>query len=100
MIEKTEENLAAAGIDGAPDKLLADAGYCSEDNLVAAEDLNPDVLVATGRQRRGEKFKRHHAARSEERHETREDGPSAPDAKGPCPTTRGERRSSSRSSGR
>jgi transposase len=58
MIEKTEENLAAAGIDGAPDKLLADAGYCSEDNLVAAEDLNPDVLVATGRQRRGEKFQK------------------------------------------
>ena len=58
MIENTVENLAAAGIDGAPDKLLADAGYCSEDNLVAAEDLNPDVLVATGRQRRGEKFQK------------------------------------------
>jgi transposase len=58
MIEKTEENLAAAGIDGAPEKLLTDAGYCSEDNLEAAEDLGPDVLVATGRQRRGEKFQK------------------------------------------
>jgi hypothetical protein len=58
MIEKTEENLAAAGIDGAPEKLLTDAGYCSEDNLEAAEDLGPDVLVATGCQRRGEKFQK------------------------------------------
>lgn len=56
MIEKTEENLAEAGIGGSPETLLSDAGYCSEENLEAAEGLNPDVLVATGRQKHGEKF--------------------------------------------
>lgn len=58
MIEKTGENLEAAGIEGSPDTLLADAGYCSEENLQAAEDLEPDVLIATGRQRHGEKFQK------------------------------------------
>ncbi|MHB1510863.1 MAG: transposase [Acidimicrobiales bacterium] len=56
MIEKTEENLASSGIDGSPKTALADAGYCSEENLAAVEGLEPDVLVATGRQRHGEKF--------------------------------------------
>jgi transposase len=56
MIKATEENLAAAGIAGSPTTLLADAGYCSEDNLEAAEDLDLDVLCATGRQRHGERF--------------------------------------------
>ena len=36
MIDKTEENLAAAGIEDTPDTYLADAWDCSEDNLVAA----------------------------------------------------------------
>jgi transposase len=56
MAEKTEENLTGAGIEGSPKTLLTDAGYCSEDNLEAAEGLKPDVLSATGRERRGEKF--------------------------------------------
>ncbi|MGH3010198.1 MAG: IS1182 family transposase [Gaiellaceae bacterium] len=56
MIEATEENLDAAGIEGSPTTALVDAGYCSEDNLEAAESLAPDVLVATGRQRHGERF--------------------------------------------
>ncbi len=56
MIEKTEENLAAAGIDDTPDTYLADAGYCSEDNLEATEALDSEVLAATGRQRHGEQF--------------------------------------------
>jgi transposase len=56
MTEKTEENLARAEISGSPKTLLTDAGYCSEDNLEAAEGLKPDVLIATGRQRHGEKF--------------------------------------------
>ncbi len=56
MIEKTKENLAAAGIGGSLKTALADAGYGSEDNLEATEDLGPDVLCATGRQRHGEKF--------------------------------------------
>lgn len=56
MINKTEENLAAAGVEGTPDTYLADAGYCSEDNLAATEDLDADVLAATGRQRHVERF--------------------------------------------
>lgn len=56
MMEATEGNLEAAGIAGSPETLLADAGYCSEDNLEAVEDLDPDVLCATGRERRGETF--------------------------------------------
>lgn len=58
MTEKTEENLVGAGISGSPRTLLTDAGYCSEENLEAAEGLNPDVLCATGRQRHGEKFQK------------------------------------------
>lgn len=58
MAERTEENLAQAGIAGSPKKLLTDAGYCSEENLEAAEGLNPDVLVATGREKHGEKFQK------------------------------------------
>jgi transposase len=58
MTKRTEENLAEAGISGSPKTLLTDAGYCSEDNLEAAEDLAPDVLCATGRQRHGEKFQK------------------------------------------
>lgn len=56
MIEATEQNLAAAGIDGRPALVLADAGYCSEDNLTAVESLGQDVLAATGRERAGERF--------------------------------------------
>jgi hypothetical protein len=56
MIEKTEENLAAARIGHRPGTYLADAGYCSEDNLEGIEDLGSEVLVATGRQRHGEQF--------------------------------------------
>ena len=56
MLEKTEENLDAAGISGSPKIALVDAGYCSEDNLEAADELAADVLVATGRERHGEKF--------------------------------------------
>ena len=72
MIEKTEENLAAAGIAGSPKTLLTDAGYCSEENLEAAEDLEPRrplcdrTANATARS-----SKRHHAADSEERDTTR-----------------------------
>jgi len=56
MIKKTEENLAAAGIEDTPDTYLADAGSCSEDNLEATKDLGSEVLAATGRQRHGEQF--------------------------------------------
>ena len=57
MVKRTEENLEAAGIAGTPKTLLADAGYCSEDNLEATDDLAEDVLAATGRQRHGERLR-------------------------------------------
>ena len=47
MIEATTTSLAEAGIEERPEKLLADAGYCSEENLAALGDEDPDVYVAT-----------------------------------------------------
>jgi hypothetical protein len=47
MIEATKTSVAEAGIDDRPDKLLADAGYCSEENLAAIDDSDPDTYVAT-----------------------------------------------------
>ena len=47
MIEATKTSLAEAGIAERPEKLLADAGYCSEENLAALDDEDPDVYVAT-----------------------------------------------------
>jgi transposase len=55
MIEKADANLGAADIDDTFDTALADAGYCSEDNLNTAEEAGVDVLIATGRIRRGER---------------------------------------------
>jgi transposase len=55
MIEVADANLGAADIDDTFDTVLADAGYCSEDNLSAAEEAGVDVLIATGRIRRGER---------------------------------------------
>ena len=47
MIEATKASLAEAGIEDRPDNLLADAGYCSEENLAALGDDDPDTYVAT-----------------------------------------------------
>ena len=47
MIDATEASLHDAGIEDRPEKLLADAGYCSEENLPALDDEDPDVYVAT-----------------------------------------------------
>ncbi|MEA2009776.1 MAG: IS1182 family transposase [Actinomycetota bacterium] len=55
MIDAAIDSLAEAGIDAAPDMVLADAGYCSEDNLDAVADTKIDVLVATGRIRHNER---------------------------------------------
>src|SRR5680860_1177103 len=49
MVETTETNLADADIDDSPEVVLADAGYCSEDNLGTAADGALDMLIATGR---------------------------------------------------
>lgn len=54
MIEEADANLGAADIEDTFDLALADAGYCSEDNLNAAEEGGVDVLIATGRIKRNE----------------------------------------------
>ena len=55
MIALAEQNLADADIDDKPDVFLSDAGYCSEDNLAQAAEEDTDILIATGRIRRGER---------------------------------------------
>ena len=101
MIEKTEENLAAAGIEETPDTYLADASYCSQDNIEATEDLDSEVLAATGRERHGEKFQRtprgpipNNATRREQM------APKLRTKKGRADYAPGARRSSNRPSGR
>ena len=54
MLTELTASLVAAGIDGLPRTLLADAGYFSADNVTAVTDTGIDPLIATGRQRRGE----------------------------------------------
>jgi transposase len=55
MIDAATASLADAGIDSAPKVTLADAGYCSEDNLQAIADAKIDAVIATGRIRRNER---------------------------------------------
>jgi len=55
MIDAAIGSLAGAGIGAAPDMFLADAGYCSEDNLEKISDADFDALIATGRIRRNER---------------------------------------------
>jgi transposase len=47
MIEATNASLAEAGIEDRPERLLADAGYASEENFAALDDQDPDCYVAT-----------------------------------------------------
>lgn len=47
MIEATVASLSGAGIDHRPEKLLADAGYASEENFAALDEDHPDCYVAT-----------------------------------------------------
>ena len=54
MLTELAESLTAAGIDGIPDTLLADAGYFSADNVQALTDAGIDPLLATGRLKHGE----------------------------------------------
>jgi hypothetical protein len=49
MIEAMGVELVRAGVEDRPKVLLADAGYCSKDNLEALAEDNLDALVATGR---------------------------------------------------
>ncbi len=55
MIDVTTTNLRDAGIEGAPEVIIADAGYCSEENLQQIADAKINALVATGRTRRDER---------------------------------------------
>ena len=55
MISVTEGNLDDADIDASPEVILADAGYCSEENLQQVADEEINALVATGRIKRGER---------------------------------------------
>ena len=49
------DSLAAAGIEELPRTLLADAGYFSAGNVTAVTEAGIDPLIATGRQKYGEK---------------------------------------------
>jgi transposase len=55
MIAAATGQLADAGIDAVPDMVLADAGYCSQDNLEELADAEIDAVIATGRIRRNER---------------------------------------------
>jgi transposase len=50
MVEAIEEQA-----EQTPEELLADSGYCSDENLKVLEDTPIDVYIATGRQKHGEK---------------------------------------------
>jgi transposase len=55
MIIATTEQLKRAGVTRAPRLLLADAGYCSTDNIDATAGGPSELLIATGRQQHGER---------------------------------------------
>ena len=55
MIAAARESIEAIGIETSPKVILADAGYCSEDNLARLEKDDINALIATGRLKRGEK---------------------------------------------
>jgi transposase len=54
MLDMLTAALAAAGIDGRPRTLLADAGYFSAANIAAALAAGIDPLIATGRLKHGQ----------------------------------------------
>ena len=39
-----------------PTRLLADAGYCSDENLAAVADMTIDAYISTRKQRHGERL--------------------------------------------
>jgi len=55
MIQATTEQLTRVGVTESPRILLADAGYCSTDNIDATANGPSEVLIATGRQQHGER---------------------------------------------
>jgi hypothetical protein len=55
MIDTAKSSLTDAGIADDPNIVLADAGYCSEDNLQQLTDREIDAVVATGKIRHNER---------------------------------------------
>jgi hypothetical protein len=64
MLTDLAQSLTAAGIEGSPRTLLADAGYFSADNIAAAAAAGIDPLLATGRLKHGENHHRSHEGES------------------------------------
>ena len=56
MIQATTEQLERAGVTQTPQVFLADAGYCSTDNIDTTTQGPSEVLIATGRQQHGERI--------------------------------------------
>lgn len=55
MIATTWENLESVGIEVTPKIVLADAGYCSAENLEQIRDQGINALIATGRLKHNER---------------------------------------------
>ena len=55
MIASTKENLESVGIDDTARVLLADAGYCSNENLEEIAKAGINALIATGRLKHNER---------------------------------------------
>ena len=55
MIDATTTSLTEAGIGDDAKMFLADAGYCSQDNLEQLTDLGVNAVVATGKIRHNER---------------------------------------------
>lgn len=51
MIATMQQNLEAAGVKQKVGTLVADSGYLSDDNLLAADDDAPDLLIAAANDR-------------------------------------------------
>ena len=56
MLTELAESLSAAGIDGTPRTLLADAGYISANHVDAVTDAGIDPLLASGRLKHGQQL--------------------------------------------
>lgn len=54
MLEQTQENLDAAGVEEKPKEFLADAGYFSEENVKTVESSGMDPFIATQRLKHNE----------------------------------------------
>ncbi len=57
MIDAVSSSLTNVGIEDDPKVTLADAGYCSEDNLQQLTDRRVNAVIATGKIRRNERVR-------------------------------------------